>query len=134
MFQNVNRQVMQTLYSALTRPRKTLLCASQLCRGGRVFQKDKNGEKLLLACISRTFNTAERSYSMVKKEVLPLLYTLKSMDFFLRYVTEVILLIDTQVICFLIVCRESSGILLRFSLELAKYNTKIIHVPGKERQ
>ena len=108
--------------------------ASQLCGGGRVFQKDDNGDELLLACISRTFNTAERSYSTVKKEVLALLYTLKSMDFFLRYANEVILLIDAQAICFLRLCRESSGILLRFSLELAKYNTKIIHVPGKDNE
>ena len=56
------------------------------------------------------------------------------MDFFLRYVNEVILLIDTQVICFLIVCRESSAILLRFSLELANYNSKIIPVPGKDNE
>ena len=56
------------------------------------------------------------------------------MDFFLRYVNEVILLIDIQVICFLIVCRESSGILLRFSLELANYNSKIIPVPGKDNE
>ena len=56
------------------------------------------------------------------------------MDFFLRYANEVILLIDAQAICFLRLCRESTGFLLRFSLELAKYNTKIIHVPGKDNE
>ena len=70
--------------------------ASQLWGGGRVFQKDENGEELLLACISRTFNTAEGSYATVKKKVLALLYRLKSMDFFLRYTNEVILLIDAD--------------------------------------
>ena len=117
-----------------TKPYYVQTDASQLCGAGRVFQKDDDGNELVLACISRTFSAAERSYSTVKKEVLALLYTLKSMDFFLRYANEVVLLIDAQAICYLRLCKESSGILLRFSLELAKYNTKIIHVPGKDNE
>ena len=56
------------------------------------------------------------------------------MDCFLRYANEVILLIDVQAICYLSLCKELSGILLQLYLELAKYNTKIIHVPGKDNE
>jgi hypothetical protein len=56
---------------------------SQNCGAGCVFQKDDEGNELLLACVSRTFTKLERVYSTVKKEVLALLYTLRTMDFFL---------------------------------------------------
>ena len=108
--------------------------ASQMCGGGRIFQKDDNGQELLLACISRTFTKAERSYSTVKKEVLALLYSLKSMDFFLRFANEITILVDARAICYLRLCKDSAGILLRFSLELSKYKCPIVHVPGEQNE
>jgi hypothetical protein len=89
--------------------------ASNFCRAGRVFQKDEEGDKKILACVSRTFRKTERAYSTVKKEVLALLYTLKTMDFFLQFTAKIIILVDAQVILFLRMWRESTGILLRFN-------------------
>jgi hypothetical protein len=54
--------------------------ASDYCGAGRVFQKDEEGNELLLACVSRTFTRTERKYGVFRKETLALLYTLKSMD------------------------------------------------------
>ena len=108
--------------------------ASEFCGAGRVFQKDDEGHELLLACVSRTFSKTERKYGICRKETLALLYTLKSMDFFLRYANKVILLVDAKSILFLRMCRESAGILLRFSLELSNYEAEIYHVPGTENQ
>ena len=68
---------------------------------GRVFQKDDQGNELLMACVSRTFTRAERKYGTFRKEVLSLLYCLKSMDFFLRFASKLILLIDAKSIVFL---------------------------------
>ena len=104
--------------------------ASQNCGAGRVFQKDKDGNELLIACVSRTFTKSERVYSTVKKEVLALLYTLRTMDFFLRYAPKLVILVDAQAIVFLRLCKDSQGILLRFSLELSKYDAEVHHVPG----
>ena len=104
--------------------------ASQNCGAGRVFQKDEEGNELLIACVSRTFTKSERVYSTVKKEVLALLYTLRTMDFFLRYAPKVVILVDAQAIIFLRLCKDSQGILLRFSLELSKYDAEVHHVPG----
>jgi hypothetical protein len=70
--------------------------ASDVAGAGRVFQKDHQGHELLLACVSRTFTTSERSYSIFKKEVLALLYTLKALDFYLRSANKVIILIDAK--------------------------------------
>ena len=104
--------------------------ASNFCGSGRVFQKDEEGNEKLLAAVSRTFTKTERVYSVVKKEVLALLYTLRTMDFFLRFATKIVILVDAKAICFLRLCKDSAGILLRFSLELSKYEAEIQHVPG----
>ena len=108
--------------------------ASDLCGAGRVFQKDDHDNELLLACVSRTFTKTERKYGVFRKETLALLYCLKSMDFFLRFANKVILLVDAKSILFLRMCKDSAGILLRFSLELSKYEAEIFHVPGKQNE
>ena len=105
--------------------------ASDVCGAGRVFQKNEKGEEMLLACISRTFTRAERKYGAFKKEVLALLYTLRSMDYFLRYAVQLTILVDAKAIIFLRLCKDSSGILLRFSLEISRYNAEIHHVSGE---
>ena len=108
--------------------------ASDLCGAGRVFQKDEDGTERPLACISRTFTKPERAYSTVKKEVLALLYTLRTMDFFLRFANKIIILVDAKAILYLRMCKDASGILLRFSLELSKYNAEVIHVKGENNE
>ena len=104
--------------------------ASNYCGAGKLFQKDEEGNELLIACVSRTFTKTERAYSTIKKEVLALLYTLRTMDFFIRYSNDLKILTDAQGILFLSMCKDSQGILMRFSLELSKYDAEVIHVPG----
>ena len=104
--------------------------ASDVAGAGRIFQLDKNGEEKLIACVSRTFTKTERKYGVFRKEVLALLYTLKSLDFFLRFATKVIIKVDAKSILFLRLCKDSAGILLRFSVELSKYEAEIHHIPG----
>ncbi len=87
-----------------------------------------------MTCVSRTFTKTERAYSTVKKEVLALLYTLKTMEFFLRFAPKIIILVDAQAILFLRLSRESSGILLRFSIELSQYDAEIHHVKGEDNE
>ena len=119
----------------LPNPAKTFYVqtdASKYCGAGRIFQKDDNGEEKVIAAVSRTFTKTERGYAIFKQEILALLYTLKSMDFFLRYAKKLILLVDAKSIIYLRLAKESSGILLRFSLELSRYNAEIYHIPGEE--
>ena len=81
--------------------------ASDVAGAGRVFQRDDQGNELLMACVSRTFTRAESKYGTFRKEVLSLLYCLKSMDFFLRFASKLIILIDAKLIVFLRLCKES---------------------------
>ncbi len=51
------------------------------------------------------------------------------MDFFLRYAPKLVILVNAEAIVFLCLCKDLQGILLRFSLELSKYDAEIHHVP-----
>ncbi len=52
------------------------------------------------------------------------------MDLFLRFEPKMVILVDAQAIIFLRLCKDSQGILLRFSLELSKYYAEVHHVLG----
>lgn len=106
--------------------------ASIYCAAGRVFQLNDEKQEMLIAAVTRTFTKTERHYSIVKKEILALLYTLKTMDFFLRFADKLIILVDAKSIIYLRLAKDSSGILLRFSLELSKYEAELHHIPGIE--
>jgi len=117
-----------------SRPYYVQTDASHYAGSGRIFQRDDEGHERVLACVSRTFTKTERAYSTIKKEVCALLYTLKTMEFFLQSATRIIVLVDAQAILFLRLCRESSGILLRFSMELSRFDLEIEHVPGENNE
>ena len=106
--------------------------ASQYCAAGRIFQKDEDGKEKVIASVSRTFTKTEQHYSIFKKEILALLYTLKSMDYFLRFANHLVIYVDAKSIIYLRLAKDSSGILLRFSVELSNYEAEIFHVPGEE--
>ncbi|MGL6010111.1 MAG: Ty3/Gypsy family RNase HI domain-containing protein, partial [Shewanella oncorhynchi] len=106
--------------------------ASQFCAAGRIFQKDDENNERIIASLSRTFTTTEQHYSIFKKEILALLYTLKSMDYFLRFAKHLVIYVDAKSIIYLRLAKDSSGILLRFSVELSNYDAEIYHVPGEE--
>ena len=108
--------------------------ASDVAGAGRIFQLDDEDQEKLIACVSRTFTRTERNYGVFRKEVLALLYTLKSLDFFLRFAPKVIIKVDAKSILFLRLCKDSAGILLRFSVELSKYEAEIHHVPGSQNE
>ena len=120
---------------SLPNPAKTFYVqtdASKYCGAGRIFQKDESGNENVIAAVSRTFTKTERGYAIFKQEILALLYTLKSMDYFLRYAKKLVILVDAKSIIYLRLAKEASGILLRFSLELSRYNAEIYHIPGEE--
>jgi len=108
--------------------------ASLFCAGGRLYQKDDQNNERLIAAVSRTFSKTERHYTIYKKEALALLYTLRSMEFFIRYAPKLVILVDAKSLIYIRLAKESTGILLRFSLELSKYDADIIHVPGIQNE
>lgn len=121
-----------TYYPDKSKPFYIQTDASYYCAGGRLFQKDEHDNELLIAAVSRTFTKTERNYSTYKKEALALLYTLRSMDFFIQGAPKLVLLVDAKAVIYIRLAKEGAPILLRFSLELSKYEADLIHVPGEE--
>ena len=134
-FKHLISQLIQHSSLYLPDPEKTFYVqtdASDVAGAGRVFQRDSDGSELLISCISRTFSKTECKYGAFRKEVLALLYTLRSMDFFLRFAKKMVILTDAKSILNLRMCKDNAGILLRFSLELSKYDAEVHHVSGKD--
>jgi len=97
-------------------------------------RKTSRAMRYLIAAVSRTFTKTERHYTIYKKEALALLYTLRSMEFFIRYAPKLIILVERESFNDIRLAKESTGILLRFSLELSKYDADIVHVPGIQNE
>ena len=137
LFRNLIKHICNHTTSYFPVPNKPFYIqtdASLYCAGGRLYQLDDNKNERLIAAVSRTFTKTERNYSIFKKEALALLYTLRSMEFFIRYAPKLIILVDAKALIYIRLAKESTGILLRFSLELSKYEADIIHVPGKDNE
>jgi transposase InsO family protein len=123
-----------TYYPDKNKPFYVQTDASLYCAGGRLFQKDDDNNEMLIAAVSRTFTKTERNYTIYKKEALALLYTLRAFDYFLKFAPKLILLVDAKALIYIRLAKEGAPILLRFSLELSKYEADLIHVPGEQNE
>ena len=123
-----------TYYPDKDKPFYVQTDASLYCAGGRLFQKCDDGNEMLIAAVSRTFTKTERNYTIYKKEALALLYTLRAFDYFLKFAPKLILLVDSKALTYIRLAKEGAPILLRFSLELSKYEADLIHVPGEQNE
>ena len=118
----------KTLYLPLhEKPFFITASSTDMSASGTLSQLDSKGNHKIICATSRTFTKTERNYSKSKKNILALVYTLKSNDYFIKYATNLIVRIDTRSLIHLKLAKESSGILLRLSLEIMKYNFKIMH-------
>jgi len=124
----------KTYFPDMDKPFYVQTDASMFCAGGRLFQKDSDDNEKLIAAVSRTFTKTEQNYTIYKKEALALLYTLRSMDYYIQFAPKLIIMVDSKALTYIRLAKESSGILLRFSLELSKYEADIIHVPGEQNE
>jgi hypothetical protein len=73
LFKKIIQAIITNLLLYLPRPNEPFFVqtdASNWCGAGRVFQKNKQGEEMIIACVSRTFTRAERKYGAFKKEFL----------------------------------------------------------------
>ena len=102
--------------------------STEMSASGTLLQIDENGKHKIICANSRTFTKTERNYSKHKKNILALVYTLKSNDYFVKNASNLTVLMDTRSLIHLKLAKESSGILLRLSLEIMKYDFKIGHL------
>jgi hypothetical protein len=67
----------------------------------KFFKKTKEGNKLLISCISSQSFHNSRKITHHSKKILSLLYELKIMDIFHRFAYSITILVDSKAICLL---------------------------------
>ncbi len=90
-----------------------------------------HSKQRLIAAVSRSFTTSELSQSILRKEIIGVIYCLTSFDPLIRHCPHITLEIDSDALRFIKFAKDSNPFLTRLSLMLSEYNiTKIIHVPS----
>jgi hypothetical protein len=114
-----------------TRP---FYCSSDASAVGSSFvlwQYDDNNRTRFIAAHSRTFNKTTSNYSTFKKEILAVTTGLANFDYLLRFAVKIHLFVDARSILYLRMCKNSSPMLVRFSLPLSNYPIEIQHINTK---
>lgn len=108
----------------------TLTCDASDFGIGSVLSQEVDGSELPIAFASRQLNKAERNYSVIEKELLAIVWSVKHFHVFLWGKTFRIFC-DQKPISYLFNILEPTSRLLRWRLKLEEYNYKIIYKPGK---
>jgi hypothetical protein len=113
---------------------KPFYCSSDASDVGSSFvlwQYDDQNRTRFIAAHSRTFNRTTRNYSTFKKEILGVTTGLANFDYLLRFAVKIHLFVDARSILYLRMCKNSSPMLVRFSLTLSNYPIEIQHISTK---
>jgi hypothetical protein len=113
---------------------KEFFCSSDASDVGSSFvlwQYDDLNRTRFIAAHSRTFNRTTKNYSTFKKEILGVTTGLANFDYLLRFAPKIHLFVDARSILYLRMCKNSSPMLVRFSLTLSNYPIEIQHISTK---
>jgi hypothetical protein len=114
--------------------KKPFYCSSDASDVGSSFvlwQYDEQNRTRFIAAHSRTFNRTTKNYSTFKKEILGVTTGLANFDYLLRFAVKIHLFVDVRSILYLRMCKNSSPMLVRFSLTLSNYPIEIQHISTK---
>ena len=114
--------------------KKPFYCSSDASDVGSSFvlwQYDDQNRTRFIAAHSRTFNRTTKNYSTFKKEVLGVTTGLANFDYLLRFAVKIHLFVDARSILYLRMCKNSSPMLVRYSLTLSNYPIEIQHISTK---
>lgn len=108
--------------------------ASSYGLGGCLMQIDKEGNREIVAYISRTLSETERRYSQIEKETLALTWAAER---FYEYITGIKIIMETDHKPLLQILQtkhldELTPRLQRFRIRLMRFNYDVKYVPGKE--
>jgi hypothetical protein len=101
--------------------------------GAVLGQVDREGQEVLIACISRSLNKHERQYSSFQGELLAAVWAVKTFRHYLsgRAFT---LITDHQPLSWLVRTPELTGQSARWAMSLQDYQFTIVHRPGVKHQ
>ncbi|CAG4993531.1 unnamed protein product [Colias eurytheme] len=97
---------------------------------GAILSQGDIGKDLPIAYASRTLNKAEGNYSTTEKELLGILFGVKTFRPYL-YGRKFKIVTDHRPLVWLFNCKDSSSKLVRWRLKLEEYDYEIIYKPGR---
>ena len=107
--------------------------ASKYATGGVLMQTDSNGDWHPCSYISSTFSPAERNYDIYDRELLAIIRALKSWRHYLRGAAhQVQVFTDHKNLLYFKEPQKLNRRQARWLLDLAEFDLKLIHVPGKD--
>ena len=111
-----------------------LLATDASCAGaGAVLMQRDGGIEYPVSYYSKKFNSAQRNYSTVEKELLAIILALRHFQVYIPpYGPVVTIFSDHHPLRYLNQFHNTNMRLTRWSLELQAYNLEIRHIAGKE--
>jgi len=99
---------------------------------GAVLEQDQAGVRRVIAYESKKFSSAERNKTAYEKEMLAVLFALRTWRHHLLGPRRFLLLCDNSAVTFLLRQPQLSPQQARWQQTLSEYNYEIRHVPGRE--
>ncbi len=111
------------------RPTKVYTDWSKQGIGAVLAQVGEDGREYMVACISRSLNSAERNYSSYEGELLAAVWAIKSLRMYLHGI-DFTIITDHQPLLWLMTSTELTGKHARWALLLQDYSFTVEHRPG----
>jgi hypothetical protein len=108
--------------------------SSGWCIGGTLMQPNDQGLWVPCAFFSKKNNSAECNYEIYDKEMLAIVRCLEEWDSELRGVKDFEIHTDHKNLEYFMTVRKLTERQIRWSLILARYNFKIVHIPGRNNE
>jgi hypothetical protein len=124
----VNPPIM--VFPNFTKPFWIQTDASGFSIGSILAQKDENQAERVIAYASRTLNKAEKAYSVIERELLAIIWSVKHFRHYI-YGQQIMLQTDHSPLKWLMSHQDSSSRLMRWALQLQEYNIQIEYKPGR---
>lgn len=99
---------------------------------GAVLMQEHDGINHPVAYFSKKFNEAQSKYSTIERELMSVLLSLRHFDIYLSSMHSVTVYCDHNPLTYLVRMRNSNARLMRWSVEIQRYNPKIVHIPGSQ--
>ena len=105
--------------------------ASKYASGAELTQMDSNGDRHLVAFLSKMFNETERNYEIYDRELLGIIHALEEWRHYIQGSGHTTIVhLDHQNLTFFKSAQKLNRQQARWALYLSEFNIKLVHMPG----
>lgn len=133
-FQEMKEKFLNTVvnhHPDFSKPFHLMCDASERCIGSVLFQKDENGQDLVVSFASKSLDNHQINYGITEKEALAVIFSVQKFRVYLIG-NPVFIYTDHKSLTFLKGCKLSYGRVMRWILLLQEYQIQWVFVQGRE--